>query len=471
MAEAASNGANDLAQLYSVPIMTFGDEKSKEYFFQECFPSDIIARDGEIYCKRKFEELLRALSHPPVYSTLRVNTRKYRTDDIREAVEEYLRENEPYHHFMVRCHRNLPDVIVVECATQPDDNLQPCSKREVIVDTSCGSAILRGANIYGRGVIGLLRDTSMGDRVSVFVDLTGQCRRGYRDVYEGEKVFIANGIMKTSRQELFEGFQNASGLAVEISETFINNPSLNNILQGKVFVQNLPSIVCGHVLDPQPGDMVLDMCAAPGGKTTHIACLMKDDGRVFALDKAKKKVRKIKDNARHMGLTCIKAFNLDASNAISGSESLPLNPGKPPYRPGSFDRVLLDAPCSGTGQRAQIKCKHSKKFLSSFPNFQKSLFHTAMEALKPGGTLVYSTCSMTTSENEAIVSWALSKFPGLKLAEQTPHIGSTGLVCCGLSEEQASKLQRFWPSSRLAGDENADCNKDTIGFFIAKFVK
>ncbi|PIK62540.1 putative methyltransferase NSUN6 isoform X1 [Apostichopus japonicus] len=456
---------------YDVPIISFKDERVVEHLFSEFFPAEIVEEKGEDISRQEFQKLLEQMSYPPVYSTLRVNTHTHDIDQIKGDVENKLEEAESDHRFEVKKHPVLIDTLIVKSLSMAGDDFQPRSKIEVIIDPYCGSAVLHGANIFGRGVIGLSKGASQGDQVSIYVDLAGKCRRGFKEQYQKEKAFIANGILETSRQELFEGHQNTSGVAVRIKETFISNPSLSGLLPKKVFAQKIPSITCSHVLNPQPGECVLDMCAAPGGKTTHIATLMGNEGLVVALEKAKNKVRIIKKNARTLNLKIIKAFHKNAVNAVAPGAPEPSAQGRPPYKSGSFDRVLLDAPCSGTGQRAQIRCVNQVGFVKSFPSYQRSLFHKAVEAVKPGGTIVYSTCSLTTSENEAIVVWALKTFPEIKLEEQTPRLGKPGIRCHGLTDDQANKLQRFWPSSSLASNIEANCDNDTIGFFIAKFVK
>lgn len=141
----------------------------------------------------------------------------------------------------------------------------------------------------------------------------------------------------------------------------------------------------------------------------------------------------------------------------------------PPDLPERFDRVLLDAPCSGLGQRPLLACRQTAGQLRSYPPQQRALFDTAVRLLKPGGTLVYSTCTLTTAENEAIVAWALARFPELCLVPQEPHLGGVGRAGAGLDDDQRHLVQRFegqqvWPESQ-------DYNVDTIGFFIACFRK
>lgn len=225
------------------------------------------------------------------------------------------------------------------------------------------------------------------------------------------------------------------------------------------------------------------MCAAPGGKTTHTAALMQDKGEVIALDKILTKVNKLKQNASLLGLHSIRAFCFDATKALKLDTTDGIE-GGPPFLPESFDRIILDAPCSGMGQRPNMACTWTLKEVTSYQPLQRKLLHVAVQLLKPGGVLVYSTCTITLAENEEQVAWALRTFPCLQLQPQEPQIGGEGMVGAGLTLEQLKQLQRFDPSVVPLQNMDTDslgearredmiwlANKDCIGFFIAKFLK
>lgn len=324
-----------------------------------------------------------------------------------------------------------------------------------------------------------------GDVVSVYSDIEGKCKRGALEFLDSKKVFIGNGTSELSRKDIFNSSSPLKGIGVRMIEPVYLSPSFDNLLPSYLFLQNLPSVVVSHVLNPQPGDRVLDMCAAPGGKATHIATLMDDQGEIIAMDKIANKVDKIKHNAAILKLKSIKAFCYDGTKALA-SENLSDSIGAPPFPPESFDRILLDAPCSGLGQRPNMACAWTLREVTSYPPLQRKLFTVAVKLLKPGGTLVYSTCTITLAENEDQVAWALSNFPCLQLQSQEPHIGGEGMKGAGLSDDQLQLLQRFHPSSASLKDadshslsssttvtDDLDClvNRDSIGFFIAKFIK
>ncbi|KAF1495405.1 putative 28S rRNA (cytosine-C(5))-methyltransferase, partial [Megadyptes antipodes antipodes] len=321
-----------------------------------------------------------------------------------------------------------------------------------------------------------------GDLVSVYSDIEGKCKRGAKE-FEGVKVFLGNGISELSRSEIFSSSGPLNGMGVRMIEPVYLSLSFDNVLPSYLFLQNLPSVIVSHILKPQPGERILDMCAAPGGKTTHLATLMHDQGEVIAMDKIANKVKKIKQNAELLQLNCIKAFRYDGTKALSVEKREDEQEG-PPFLPESFDRILLDAPCSGMGQRPNMAYSSTLKEVTSYQPLQRKLFTVAVKLLKPGGVLVYSTCTITLSENEEQVAWALKTFPCLQLQPQEPHIGGEGMRGAGLSLDQLKLLQRFDPSAvPLQGmdinslqDSGEDdlislANKDCIGFFIAKFIK
>ncbi len=174
--------------------------------------------------------------------------------------------------------------------------------------------------------------------------------------------------------------------------------------EGTIYVQSLSSMLPPLVLDPQPGETVLDLTAAPGSKTTQMACLMRGEGRIIANDNNRVRGYKLQANialqrARNVEVTCRfgEAFG---------------------YRhPAQFDRVLLDAPCSAEGRfQAQEPASHrywSLRKIHEMARKQRRLLAAALTALRPGGVLVYSTCTFAPEENEAILHDALERSAGL----------------------------------------------------------
>lgn len=441
---------------------------------------EILSALGKQEAERRFETLLHNLSHPPSFTTVRVNTHLASVQHVKNLLFDELQKQFNGLSFPVLQHPDLQDVLLIP-VIGPRKNIkqQTC---EVIVGAQCGSAVLRGAHVYVPGIVSASKFMKGGDDVSVYSDIKGKCKKGAKE-FDGTKIFLGNGISELSRKEIFSGLPELKGVGVRMTEPVYLSPSFDNVLPSYLFLQNLPSAVVSHVLDPQPGEKILDLCAAPGGKTTHIAALMHDQGEVIALDKISKKVEKIKQNALLLGLNSIRAFCFDGTKALK-LDMVKDTDGEPPFLPESFDRILLDAPCSGMGQRPNMACTWTLKEVMSYQPLQRKLFTVAVELLKPGGVLVYSTCTVTLAENEEQVAWALEAFPGLQLQHQDPQVGGEGMLGAGLSPEQLKRLQRFDPSAMRSLDRDIGslrdasiedlvwlANKDCIGFFIAKFVK
>ncbi|MBR6419430.1 MAG: 16S rRNA (cytosine(967)-C(5))-methyltransferase RsmB [Oscillospiraceae bacterium] len=206
-------------------------------------------------------------------------------------------------------------------------------------------------------------------------------------------------------------------------------------------VQDLASQLCCMALDAQPGETVLDVCAAPGGKTFTIAEMMQNTGRVCAYDLHENRVKLIRDGAKRLGLTAIEAQAGDARET-----------DKP-----QADRILCDVPCSGYGvirRKPELRYK-SPAETAALPEIQLAILEAAAKALKPGGVLVYSTCTVLKRENEAVVRAFLSahpefqtekpwdKYPALKpfakdMTTLFPAmVGSDGFFLCKMRKREA----------------------------------
>ncbi|XP_068160037.1 tRNA (cytosine(72)-C(5))-methyltransferase NSUN6 isoform X2 [Antennarius striatus] len=437
--------------------------------------NEVIAAVGREGAESRFQKLLICLSHPPSYTCVRASTHLTPLEEIRHKLGEELRKktfksSAEDSTVQIFTHPQIPDVLLLPVdGPRPVKQLHP----EVVVGAQCGSAVLRGAHVFVPGIIASPKYMKAGDVVSVVSDLEAKCTRGAKS-FLGKKAFVGNGVAELDRSGIFCTDEPAKGIGVRMVEPLYLSPSFDGVLPSLAFLQNLPSVVVGHVLGPRPGERILDMCAAPGGKTCHIAALMGDQGEVVALDKIQNKIERVLQNAQMLHLRSIKAYCFNSIKAVS-SDSTQETEG-PPFPPESFDRVLLDAPCSGLGQRPNMGCAWSLKEIRSYQPLQRKLFHTAVRLLKKGGILVYSTCTVTLAENEEQVAWALDSFPCLTLQPQEPHIGAEGMLGAGLSPEQLRLLQRFspelsWDQGGIEGPLPSRADRDTIGFFIAKFLK
>ncbi len=172
---------------------------------------------------------------------------------------------------------------------------------------------------------------------------------------------------------------------------------LTSFDEGKFYVQDPSTLASVQGLDPQAGENILDLCAAPGGKATAIAQLMQDRGNVLATDIDDTRLDRLRENINRLGTTCIQPKPL---------HSIDLNTA------GPFDRILVDAPCSNTGvmrRRVDVRWRLQARELPVLTRKQLGLLKRAANLLKPGGLLVYSTCSLEVEENEAVIEAFLKK--------------------------------------------------------------
>ncbi|PIN87224.1 tRNA methyltransferase [Candidatus Woesearchaeota archaeon CG10_big_fil_rev_8_21_14_0_10_44_13] len=219
---------------------------------------------------------------------------------------------------------------------------------------------------------------------------------------------------------------------------------------GYFYVQEAASMIPPIVLDPKPGEKILDMCASPGSKTTQMGQMMENKGIVVANDISADRLAALGVNIQRCGLV----------NAVI-TKSMGYN-----IREGGFDRILVDAPCSGTGTiRKSLKTLEmwnpnlGKKLASQ----QRKLLQHAFTLLKEGGTLVYSTCTMEPDEDEGVIDWFLKQNKDAKLEEIKLDIKRSDAVLEFDGEKynpEIKKCLRLWPQ-----------DNDTEGFFVTKIRK
>ena len=158
---------------------------------------------------------------------------------------------------------------------------------------------------------------------------------------------------------------------------------------GEIYLQSLSSMLPPIFLEPRAGENILDMSAAPGGKTTQIAAMTENKAYITACEKNKIRAERLKYNLRKQGATCVNIMTEDARHLSDYF---------------SFDKILLDAPCSGSGTDNVFEAKFSKELIQESCKTQEALIKKALNILKPGGELIYSTCSILKQENEEILN-------------------------------------------------------------------
>jgi 16S rRNA (cytosine1407-C5)-methyltransferase len=232
--------------------------------------------------------------------------------------------------------------------------------------------------------------------------------------------------------------------------------------KGLFYIQNLSSMLPVVALDPKPGEIVLDMCAAPGSKTTFIAAEMENQGEIVANDENFSRIKSLEQ--------VISQFHVKNTKVRIGDGST-IGKSQPNY----YDKVLLDAPCSGEGliylrTPKPLRFWNIKK-IKIMEKVQKKLIVSAYDSLKPGGILIYSTCTLEPDENEGVVSYLLDKFKDAKLED----IGF-------IKDEKFEEYRPFVTNgiTKWSGNEYNPITKKSTriipgkhmqGFYIAKIVK
>ena len=218
---------------------------------------------------------------------------------------------------------------------------------------------------------------------------------------------------------------------------------------GRFHIQSLSSIAVAPVLEPRPGERVLDMCAAPGSKTSHLAALMNGSGELVANELSKSRMHRMRGVLEHLGVQA--RIRVGPGERIGHRE------------PAAFDRVLVDAPCSGEGRMRADEPKSIANWRRSVPrrlgSRQKSLLHSAIDAVKPGGVVVYSTCTFAPEENELVLERALQRY-GDRITLEALPIDLPGSLP-PLESWNGRDLPDLEPARRLAPPSME-------GFFIAR---
>lgn len=278
-------------------------------------------------------------------------------------------------------------------------------------------------------------------------------------------ITIRTNTLKTRRRDLAQALVNKgvnlqpignwTKVGLQIFDSQVPIGATPEYLAGHYILQAASSFLPVIALDPQENERILDMAAAPGGKTTYISALMKNTGCIFANDANKNRTKSLIANIHRLGCTNTIVCNYDAREF--------------PKVIGGFDRILLDAPCSGTGvigKDQSVKVSRTEKDFIQIPHLQKQLLLSAIDSVdcnsKKGGVIVYSTCSVAVEEDEAVVDYALRKRPNVKLVDTGLVIGKEGFTNYrGKKFHPSVKLtRRYYPHTY-----NVD------GFFVAKFQK
>ncbi len=382
----------------------------------ESYPKDLVKLLLQYFDEKRLSSIIASLGRPPKYYSFRVNTMK--------ISPEQLIHDLGLRGIYVKQHSMLEEAMLIKVEGPFDIPVVP---KKVVVDKFAAESVMLGAQLYAPGIIRAER-VKLGDKVTI-VDEFGN------PIAYGMAVMSGDDMVRLRR-----------GLAVKIEVSRYKCISLRELpeyLNGLIYEQSIPAMLTSLIVAPRPGEVIVDMCAAPGGKTTHLAQLMGNTGRIYAFDNSRSRIRKLLENIKRLG-----AKNI----VVMLSDSRYIHRDFPALK---ADRVLIDPPCSALGVRPKIFESKSSLDVISCSNYQLQFFEAAVNVIKPGGVIVYSTCTFTAEENELLVEKVLERYP-LELDEQPIRIGAPGLSLI----PQNNFLQRFYPDIH-----------DSPGYFIARFVR
>ncbi|NLM03936.1 MAG: 16S rRNA (cytosine(967)-C(5))-methyltransferase RsmB [Clostridiales bacterium] len=267
------------------------------------------------------------------------------------------------------------------------------------------------------------------------------------------KFYIRVNRLKTDVKEVMEILNKAN---IEVKESpfipealiinsgFTQLEKLEIFEKGYIYIQDLSSMLVSRILDPQEGNFVIDICSAPGGKSTYMAELMNNKGQILSRDIHEHKLKLIKQNAKRLGINIINVEHFDATKLDHNLL-------------GKADKVLVDAPCSGLGvirRKPEIKYRKDENDIKDITQIQRRILQNASQYVKSNGELVYSTCTIIPDENEYIVEDFLKNNSKFKLIDINSKYSKI------IPGEHGGKMVQLYPHIH-----------DVDGFFIAKLMK
>ena len=358
----------------------------------------------------QLESYLKALARPAKLYFLRVNTLKTTVGKVVKSLREK--------GFKPKQLIEIPEAIFIEVKGPLK---VPIAEKKVIVDREAAEAVLSGAHLYAPGIIEA-DEAEKGEKVTIYSE-TGVC--------------VGTGIWRLNTREALE---KRRGLAVEVTHKVFTIPSSRELPErnaGLIYPQSIPSMLASIALNPKPGEKILDMCCAPGGKLTHLAQLTRDKAEIIGVDRSEKRLKTTLENLKLLGIKNVKLLRED-------SRYLDLK--HPNWK---FDKILLDPPCSALGYRPKLKENKTLKQILGLADYQRQLLKVAVKLLKKNGVLTYSVCTITKEECIENTRYAVEAL-GLEIEEQPLYLGFKTKL----------KTQIFYPPTH-----------ETPGFYIAKLRK
>lgn len=361
-------------------------------------------------------KFLDSLRRPPSRYYVRVNTLRISTDELirrlrARGIEVYRDEYfDEAIYFPVRHNPNIPSV-----------------SNYVIADKKASESVILGSDLYIPGVLG--GKFRKGSEVNILTP--------YGDV-------VAYGIAIVNSEDIKKGSKGVAVKTIKSLYEVIKVRELPEYSEGLIYPQSLPSILVSRLLNPQADEVIVDMCAAPGGKTGHLVELSKGKAVIYAFDHSVRKVDDmIKELSRLGHLSSVKVFKADSRYLHTDFPWL------------IADKVLIDPPCSTLGVIPKVFDVKRYKDIITLSKYQFQSISEAVRIVRKGGLITYSTCTVTLEENEENIRRAIKEL-GLEVVEPYIKVGTRGLV----DDLWGEYLLRFHP--HIHG---------TPGYFIALLKK
>jgi len=378
------------------------------------FSEDVIREVGEVF-DGEAQAILQSMAEPVHTYYVRCNTLKVVPDELVSMLTKKGLE--------ITRQEALPEAVGIEI--KGPLKIEPTSSK-IVVDKRTAESVLQGANVYAPGILNC-ESMRFGDEVTVVSEI-------------GEIVCVGEAKMNATEVLTFK-----KGLAVSVTRRRFQSPQvreLEEFSKGFLYPQSMAAMVTVRVLDPKPGETIVDMNCAPGGKLSHMSQLMRNEGRILGYDRNSRKLDQTRETLTKLG----------CRNVVLGvHDSRYLPEDFPDLKP---DRVLIDPPCSALGLRPKVFDYSSRERIEHLAAYQKQFVKAASQIVTRGGVVVYSVCTFTREECEGVAEFAVEEC-GLTLVDQSPRVGGPGLDCFPMG----SLCQRFHPG------------KHEIGYFIAKFVR
>jgi 16S rRNA (cytosine967-C5)-methyltransferase len=316
------------------------------------------------------EKFISSLKTPPRFLYIRINTIKVNIEAYKKILKEkgidFIEDPD------------IPEAVGFE-VKGPNILNDIKNIKKVIADKKASESVMLGSDLFAPGIVSA-KGVKKGDRVLVL---------------SPNGVPVAEGVALMSEEEILKLRR---GLAIKVIKslyTTVKFSELPGAYEGLFYAQSLPSMVSVRMLKPSPGEVIVDLTAAPGGKVSHVAQLVGRSAKIIAVDR-KSKERKLKENLRKLGVDWVEVISGDSRYLDKIFPNLI----------GKVDKVIIDPPCTNLGVRPKIFDFKTFKDVINSMLYQRAFIRTAKRLLKKGGRVLYSTCTLTWEENELNVEYA-----------------------------------------------------------------